>query len=455
MRDAENRNNRFRAEVGLLLILMAGGLMLVCWVTDGTPAIGREAVIRVGIGQDLLSGVPRGRQGLIGSLRWAPLPTLALLPLLRLPPPLGHDWAPVVAALAAGAFLCALLSAWLARCGVGRSVRLTVALAIFLSPALQEPMASGSAAPLVVLMTFGVACFLMHWYETGQLRSLAYLALALALGVATQYQAVLVLAAVGFFVILHLVRFRNPGGTCEQQHLGTRRRRQDYAEATLIVFLVPVLYVVALWFVTNWLIMGDAFFFVRGLAVHGSSGGLDGIHPAGEWEIALLLCVIAFVAWRARRLRRGLRAVWSGAAVAAVLVLIAYQGQADVSRTAGEERGESELSRVVAYLATAHPGDWIVYSGHRGYELARPTGDRKIALLCHTLSFYPEPVLKMTRGKRAYLLVPRPDGAGRWEDINLKYPRVFDQGAYFIVYERSWRNWRLWRMVRMDESDRR
>jgi len=436
----ENRNRAFRAEIGLFLFLLAGGLMLQWWVNKGTPPIRGEPVIRVGIGHDLLAGVPRGRQGLIGSLHWTPLPILVLLPVLRLPPPFGGDWAPVVTAIAAGAFLCALLSAWLGRCGIGRAMRLTAAVALFLSPALQAPMAAGSSAPLLILLAVSSVCFLIHWWETEQLRSLAYLALTLGLAVATRHQAVLLLVGAGAFVAVHLY---------------FRRQRRHYAEATLIVFLVPAAYVLGLWLVSNWLIMGDPFFFVRGLAGRGGSWTNCGrfAQEGGEWRIAFFLCVVAFVTWRVRALARKWRAILSGLTVLAVCVLLGHGVQAAAQRTTEPE--EAELRTLVNYLGTAHDEDWIVYAGHRGYELARTFRKTKIKHLHHILSFYPDEVLKSTRGKRAYLLVPAREGDGCWEDINLKYPDIFENGSYFTVFERSWRRWRLLRMVRMDESDRR
>ena len=162
---------------------------------------------------------------------------------------------------------------------------------------------------------------------------------------------------------------------------------------------------------------------------------------------------MAFAVWRVRRLGATWRSVWSG-----LIVLVVFQllvGADPTPPKGATEDRDAELSEVVAYLGKAHGQDWIVYAGHRGYELARVFERRHMPNFHHTLSFYPDQVLESTQGKRAYLLAPRPRGVGRWEDINLKYPGIFDRGAYFTVFERSWENWRLLRMVRMDESDRR
>ena len=255
MTGPRSRLKAFHVEIGLFLLLMAGGLSLASWTIQTRPVLDTEAVVRAGVARDLLHGFPRGRQGLVGSLEWAPLPTLLLMPLLRLPAPFGGDWAPVVVSLTAAAFLSAFLSAWLGRCGVGRVMRLAICLTFFLSPVVQRPVLSGSPEPIFWLTTFAALCFLTHWWETEELRSLAYLSLALALALATRYQAAILFLAAGLFVALHL---------------RGRRGRKSYIEATLIVFLVPGLYVLLLWLTTNWLIMGNAFFFLRGLFADGA-----------------------------------------------------------------------------------------------------------------------------------------------------------------------------------------
>ena len=66
---------RHAAGVYLFLVLVGLGVALAHYrVGPGGPGT-REAVVRVGVGEDLLLGRTRGRQGLVGSLRWAPLPT--------------------------------------------------------------------------------------------------------------------------------------------------------------------------------------------------------------------------------------------------------------------------------------------------------------------------------------------------------------------------------------------
>jgi len=439
MTGPQRRLKAVHLEIGLFLVLMAGGLFLAWHTSESEVVLNTEAVIRVGVARDLLHGFPRGRQGLVGSLEWAPLPTLLLMPTLRLPAPFGGDWAPVMVALTAAAFLSVFLSAWLGRCGVGRFLRLGVSLAFFLSPAVQKTVLAGSAEPIFWLTIFATVCFLMHWLETEALRSLAYLSLALALAVATRYQAAMLFLVTGLFVVLHLC---------------VRRQRKSYAEATLIVFLVPGLYVLLLWLTTNWLIMGNAFFFLRGLFVEGAlwQGAGRVLDNVEEWGHVALLVILSLAVWWMRGLNRLLRGAATVAVVLAVCVPIWYGPYGDTRREERQRRVETEA--VARDLAADYKEDWIVYSGYLGYEFSRPHDEPRVEHVYHTLSFYLDPTLADTRGKRTYILAPRAKGYGCWEDVNLKYPEMFSQGTYFTVFERRWENWQLFRVVRMDGTDR-
>ena len=430
----EKRKSAGRTEVVLFVLLLVAGLLLVRLVAGDSPLVSREAVVRAGVGRDLLDGETRGRQGLVGSLYWSPLPTLLALPLLSISP--SGEWGHMFVAVASGALLCAFLCAWLRRAGLGVATRATASAAVFLSPALQRPMMTGSSAPLFALVTTCALCFLIHWWETDQLRSLAYLGIVLALAMATRYQAAVLLTGATVFVLTRLA---------------LRRHGWARTEATLIVFLLPGLYVAGLWLAANWLIMGDPGFFLRGLPGRGETWAAWAVllFEGCEWEPVLILWAVALVGWAVGALLSRRRTLWTAVPVLAACLLLwtGHYRTFDLR----ESDTDAELPRVLADLRMTHRGDWIVVSGYRGYE-SRSAGVR----LHHTMSFYLDQVLERTREKRAYLLVPAPEGRDRWEDINLRFERkAFENGTAFTVFEKTWRHWRLWRIIRMDETDRR
>lgn len=439
MRSPDERPSGSRTEAWVFVVLLFLGFCIAWYSAGGGPAFCREAIARTGVCRDMLDGLPRGRQGLLGSLYWAPLPTLLALPLVQLPGSLGGEWAHVMVAVVSGALIAACMSAWLKRCGVVAPIRVGVAVAVFLSPAIQKPALEGSSEVIFSLLTLMAFCFLVSWWETENLRSLAYLAIVVALAMVTRFQGILFLIVTGAAILGHLAR---------------RRGRRRYAEGTLIVFLLPPLYVAALWVISNWLIMGDPWFFLRGLPAAVGSEGWGGLITDGcEWGRILLLCGIALagraVAIFSTEARRRLAGV-------CVLLLSLSLWVGDYGAIEfNHAESEAELSRIVTDFRSTHHWDWLVVSGYRGYELTRLFPEELEGQLYHVLSFYRDRTLADTRGRRAYLLVPSPDGADRWEDVNVKFPDIFENGSAFTVYEKSWPKWRLWRLVRMDETDRR
>lgn len=424
----------------LFAILVVIGLSGAWFVMSHNPDFSREAAIRAGVGQDLLKGFPRGRQGLVGSFAWAPLPTLMGLPMLRLPEPFGDLYAFTFMAMAAAAGLCAFLNEWFRRCGVRGGVRFAVTVVVFLSPAIQQPAMRGDSGPLFALLAMATMVFLLHWWETEQLRSLAYLAVTVALAVLTRYQGLLLFLAALAAVVLHLA---------------LRPPRKNYAEATLIIFLVPPLYAAGLWLAANWLIMGDALFFVRGIAAAGASpGGWADLLTVGvEWRLVLVLAALPLLVWVPYRLARGGRALWIGLPALGFSFLLWWGGTALTPLRVSP--ADAELSQVVAHINSVRRHDWVVVSGYRGYEVADGMPGRGRGHLQHVLSFYLDPILRDTVQRRTYLLAPKPEGIDRWEDLNLKYPHLYAEGAPFTVFEKSWPHWRLYRVVRVDETDRR
>jgi len=438
IRKSSKTFGRTEAAIFLLCLLLGAG---ASWYAAAPVERSREARIRAGVAGDLLDGLSRGRQGLIGSLAYPPLPTLLTVPLVRLPAPAGGPWAVAWVAIVLGAFLGACVSAWLGRCGLGLTTRVVTAFSLAASPLFLGWMSRGSSNVAFVLVAFAGSCLLMHWLATDQLRSLAYMAVALGVGLAVRHEVVLLLAAAFGLVVLHLVR---------------GRRRRDYVEATLFVFLTPACYVAALWTMANWLIMGDPFFFLRGLgnpagaAGHWRATWIEGV----PWGPALGICAVALIGDLAGRLSRERLRRWLGLAALAPCVIFFWIGRTDALLTR-PSAADAELPRVVADFERNFAPAVLVVSGYRGYDVRRLLADGERVTIYHTLSFYPEEMLDKTRGQRAYLLVPEPEGDDRWEDIHLRYPGIFEEPTAFTVYERSWRHWRLWRIVRLDKSDRR
>lgn len=438
----------------VFLVLAGLGVALAHWMVGPEGPGSYEAVVRAGVTRDLMNGLTRGRQGLVGSLRWAPLPTLLALPMASAPGFEEGTFGMCVVAAVASALLCVFLSRWWAQYGMREVVRTPIAFALFLSPPMLRPILDGTSETLFVFCVVATLAHLVHWWETEELRSLAYTAVAAGAAVYVRYQAIVVLA---FVVALYFV------------HLVANRKRESYVEATLITLLLPAAYLIGLWFGANWLIMGDALFFLRGLRAQGGEVfSLRNLAEGAEWAACLVPALLAALGWGLCRLSGSKRTVWTGLPVLLACGLLWLGGtEALVRAPFGSPRPlfhsldptSVELRRaVLPHLLANHTGDSVLVSGYRGYEVTRLAG--RNGMFVHKLSLYLEKSLEDTRGRRLYLLVPRPgardplrEDIDRWEDANLVYPRIHAEGARGLLYEKAWAHWSLWKVVRTDTKD--
>ncbi len=439
----------------LLLLSIGLGAAWYQGYPGGVPS--QDAMVRCGVANDLLAGTTRGRQGLVGSLYWTPLPTLVVLPLLRVHPVMATGFAACAAAAASYALLCAFLNGWWAAHGLSGPLRFAALLAFFMSPPVLHDISRGSSNALFVLLGVATLCFLIEWWETDELRPLAYLSLVVALGMITRYQF-----AFAFVVVLLAIFL----------HLRLRGRGHFYAQGTLIIVMTPALYLGVLWCAANWLIMGDPFFFVRGLPWHtlrnlvGGGAGWRGhlgeqladagrtwlalVHEGGAWDALVLPCLLAILGWVSGRCfdrHRRLAAV----PVLALSIALLCVGQ---HWWLGPRVEPTQNARkAVRCLESLGPNDAVLVSGYRGYELqylgAARLHDRQHYV--HTVSLYLDEALRRTSGKAVHLAVPPPTGANRWEDINIKFPRLYRGGEDFAIFEREVAGWRIMWLVRIDQ----
>ena len=430
---ATSRDKKVRRQGRTVFVVILAAQLLAALVINSAPGgdvLSGEAISRTGVALDLLNGRMKGRQGLVGSLYWAPLPTLLVLPIVPLSQS-GFASCIVCAffAAAAGAFL----NAWWRRYGVGPVVRFLGVLLFEAQPQVLLSVMSGTSA--ILFATLIVACFacLLRWLSEGRLNSLAYLSVFVGLAVLTRYQAVVFGLAVLMIVLVALV---------------SERKGKGYREATLIAFLVPGLYAAAVWFAANWLIMGDPIFFLRGIlpSCYVKVGLFSMLTEGCEWPLALFALLLAAVSWR-----RSDRPAGAGVGFLVLLICAAAMVIGVYTLDRKERISErKEIGDIVRYCVDNHSEDRVVSSGYRGYEFTRGLPPHQRKIFVHRISMYLGKVLKDTRGKSLYILVPKPVGGDRWEDINLIFPGMYEGAPEIILSHHGWRNWRLFRVVRTD-----
>ena len=438
-------------------VVLAGLLALVFWYHREQVLVSREAAVRSWVGIDLLAGAVKGRQGLIGSLKWAPLPTLLLLPVVKIPA-LGTSGlgAAVVAALIS-AFTVMLLNIWWTRFGVPRALRFPLLVLYQMCPPVLAAVLTGRSTVLMLLILMAGAYFLGSWLRTLDVRSLAYLGVLGGLAIVTLYLSAVIVVLMAVVIVVRVWRVRTP----------------SYRPATLLIYLIPCLYTAALWFTANWLIMGDPVFFLRGIATEErflaeiTELDLDGY----LYLMPLLILAAGWVATRGRR-RRSARA--ASVLVTAVLLLAIFAVPYVTEYVMMDRRptyfgrNEAQLARIdeiLSYLDHVHPEAKVFVCGYTAYQFIARTEHRD--RFVHLMSVDLARIERETRGQELYFLVPRPYGVYRWEDVNLRLPRLFDDYVDMSVTSdhlemrfmlgrlgEEWPDWHLIRVVRKDLSEK-
>lgn len=434
-----------------IVFLVEMSIAVCAHLSYGANAPSYEAVTRTGVGMDLLAGESRGRQGFIGSLYWTPLPTLLILPFLCWPFLARTSLAGSVVAAGALAGACAFLSAWWAECRVARWARMTGVILLCACPWTFWSVAGGESALLFIFLALVSMALVIRWLQKHTLRTLAYLAVVLALLFLTRFQSVALIVIIGLLILADLV-FQNPQTGFKQKWF--------YAEATLIIFLAPLAYAALVWLAANWLIMGDVAFFLRGLfpsrwpseTAHGAMGWLELLRTGCEWPVALVAAILVGGVWLAGRVGDHTSRI-SPAATLLVLLTSTFICGLYVTKPyiPAQLKEDRELAEVLEYLQRHHYDDRVVIAGYRGYDLVRRAPEAMQEVFVHTLSFYLGKTLRDTRGKRLFLLIHRPTGSDRWENIQLLYPDIFERGVEFTVFEKGWNDWQLLEVVRTDE----
>ncbi len=181
---------------------------------------------------------------------WPPLPAMAQLPLtMRI------EWTHygfsggVVTALAAGALLSTLneILRWAKQPPI---FRLLALLLFAINPMWLFYAGNGmSEMPFMLFLSMATATYI-HWTKQHHWRDPMIAGFVTALMFGCRYDTLAYAAAFTATMVVLLVR----------------DRRNDWsarAEAHLLAYLVPVSYAMFLWIFFNWLIMGDALFFLR------------------------------------------------------------------------------------------------------------------------------------------------------------------------------------------------
>jgi hypothetical protein len=472
----------------LAVVILASGLYL-------GREVGIEGQVREGICRELLAGHTPGRQGVVSSVWWGPFPTIVILPVtFLLPAWLGLPACLVVAALF-GAATLVLIEQALRMWGTGRW-RWLLTLGVALNPPFLEHCWSGSSLPMVTCLLVLSLYSVTTWVRTRSLRDLIWFATGSALLLGTSYEmSGWVLAAV---LVVAVEEWRRKVSTEEKG-------------AVLLVALLPLAYMIALWVLMCWLIMGDPFYAVRSLLAPGPGPGGSLILPDLLWwshaGLAVLVGVtLVFALWRHDRSgvcltvlvlalpgAAGLLAwyerLWDAAPL--LLALLPAAILALGHWLAPGERAESCEGRTVPCRCRTVAG-WLVavltlaaadlpplltragpasserssglswlpdlerhVRGRSAYAKVFVCGYESFSLLKgksgpvfeHALDFNFDKAKHDYYGQVLYLLVHRPEERNAMDSIHWKYRNIYVQGGEDTLYDSDWGDWRLFELI--------
>jgi len=428
----------------------------------------------------LIGNVTEGRQALVGSVWWPPVPVLLRLPLVYLLPGLAGLPSLLVSA-GAGVLTVLLLARFCLRRRLGVAGALAV-LAVAANPEWIRLLLDGSSGTLAVFLMVLTALAAFRWLETGTLRGLTALGgSAMCLALTGFDAAVWLLAAM---VVTALLRRLVAVSGAEHR-------------AALLLALLPLAYGFALWMLMNWLIMGDGLYFLRPLFNLIVTAGPSTGGPAVVDVAAAVVACLAALVFACRRQAAGVclaalsvlpvlvalaldhgGILWSrvpllaatlplailslcalcagdgvaprrlllAAAAALLLVLPRLPGASVPVPPPPLPRAEVDAVReaVAATVLERSPHALVFVAGFPAYGLLGADGGE---VFRHALDFNFHQARLDYRGHDLYLLVKAPYGRDGIDSIHWQYDQIYELGSRNTLYVGDWDGWRLFELI--------
>ncbi|MDP6524173.1 MAG: hypothetical protein QGH15_08115 [Kiritimatiellia bacterium] len=484
-----SRNRASTTVMQYTAFLFVATLILFCVGLYGVESASDEAWIREAIRRQIAANSTEGRQALVSSAWWGPLPSLLGLPFsLLFTSPVLPVSSLLVSALMGSASLL-LLYRVLQKWGAGKVWPVFVG-AMALNPVFLKQCVNGSSATTSLFFTVLVAYGLTEWIHSRSLRYLVYFGFASGMLIVSDFNmAMWVLVAFALVGVDLVARKFEPG------------QRQ----AVLIMALTPLVYVSVLWLLMNWLVMGDGFYFLRSLGGGGIVNPPDS--PTGmvmSHKVTAIVCSAVAVICVLARSRSGFYLGLLGAAPLALAYYLNSKGFfwdpvpllfcilplciLLLGRISGKSTGwlakpaaalalipavitawmyllcgglvaddngdqaavpgvsvDRDLSRQIAqHVMTKSELSKIYVCGYDGFLLTEATQD---SLFINALDFNFYKAKDDYGGHALYLLIHRPDGRSAMESIHWKFEGIHNFGDRGTLHDGDFGAWRLYEII--------
>ena len=212
---------------------------------------------------------------------WEPLQSMADMVLLlgnHLWPALAHnDMAGSLVSAAAMAGAVHQLRSALREWGVSRAPRLVLAAVFALDPMILLYAGNGMSEGLYLFTLLASTRYLLRWMQGGDLRSLAYAAVALGFSYLTRNEAAFAALLGGLAV----------GAVSFGRARGPRASRIKTATSDLVIFGIPAFIAAAGWAITSYIITGQPF--AQFTSIYGTASQLTQLDFKSTFHSRLLL----------------------------------------------------------------------------------------------------------------------------------------------------------------------
>ncbi len=185
------------------------------------------------------------------------------------------------AVFAAG--LIAVLERTLALLGMSLRLRLALLPLVALNPMIVFYSVNGMGEILSIFLLTAATYALLRWYLRPNVGAFVLMSMAFTLGVLSRYELGLWALLYGGAVVAVLIR---------------RRASWSQIEASLLTYLVPIVYGFSLWIFFNWLIVGDPLYWLHSEVSLAFTAVRDARPAAGDTSIWAATTAATSLAWR-------------------------------------------------------------------------------------------------------------------------------------------------------------
>ncbi|HOL68224.1 MAG TPA: hypothetical protein PKX93_12280, partial [bacterium] len=232
-------------------VFLTAALFFLYWAREFVSQTGffaPEIVVRSGLASDLWADQISGRQGLLCSFWWPPLPTLLYLPPGWLPFPAKSFLPGLLITCLTGGLTAFFINRLAVRNEVPCWYRWLFLLLFCLHPWYRQIFSGTSSHGLLLTLLAATFYGFAGWSQERKIRYFLLLSISPALAIISSPAGIFL--SVGVLLLLAVTSIR----------AGYPWRRQ---QAIMLLYLVPAVYCGGLWFLGNWIVMQDAGYFLR------------------------------------------------------------------------------------------------------------------------------------------------------------------------------------------------